>query len=103
MKTLSITFVLLILSFNLNAADTVGYVKISDLKAFSNHLSIYLEGGQKHTCDTTNNTRFQSDATNAHYTSFLLTAFTSGKGVNFKYSCDGTTAIITGIRLQNGS
>ncbi len=103
MKNLLIIVALLTISLNLRAADTVGYTKISDIKAFSNYLSIYLEGGQQHTCDSSNNTRFQSDTANAHYTSFLLTAFTSGKGVNFKYSCDGTTAVITGIRLQAGS
>lgn len=103
MKKISLTLISLVLSFNLSADNTVGYVKISDLKAFSNYISIYLKDGQTQNCATSSNTRFQSDTAQPHITSFLLTAFTSGKGVRFQYTCSGTTAIVTGVRLQEGS
>jgi len=77
--------------------------KISDLKAFSSYISVYLKDSQTHTCAESSNTRFQSDVTQPHITSFLLTAFTAGKGVCFQYDCDGITAIITGVRLQESS
>jgi len=92
-----------LMSMSALAENTIGYVKISDLKAFTNYLSIYLKDGQTHSCAESSNTRFQSDVTQAHITSFLLTAFTAGKGVSFQYRCDGITAIITGVRLRESS
>jgi len=103
MKKLSTGLVALFLSLNVSAENTIGYVKISDLKAFSSYISIYLKDGQTHNCTESSNTRFQSDVTQPHITSFLLTAFTTGKGVRFQYSCEGITAIVTGVRLQDNS
>ena len=90
---------LLLASTSSFALDTSGYPKISSLKAFGTYLSIYLDNSQAHTCSGKSNTRFQSDVANAHHTAFLLAAFTAGIGVNFKYTCTGNKAIITGIRL----
>ena len=100
MKKILIPILLLLSPVTSFSADTAGYVQIGDLKAFSTYLSIYLIDGQTHTCGGSPNSRFQSDAGNNHYTSFLLSAFATGKGVNLKYSCSGSTALINGIRLN---
>lgn len=92
---------LLILPFQTQADDTVGYVKMSDLKAFTSHLSIYLEDGQTHTCAAAPTGRFHSEIENAHLTSVLLTALTAEKGVRLQYNCINNEAVISGVRLKS--
>ncbi len=105
MKAVKLFISILTMTFSLNgyAEDTVGYIKISDLKAFSAHISIYLEDGQTHTCAGAPTGRFHSDASLEHITSFLLTAFVAGKGVRFKYSCSDNNAWVSGVRLKSNS
>ena len=103
-KFRTIIFLLITVSSNNILADnTTGYTKIKDLKAFSTYLSIYLNDSQTHNCDNTPSLIFRSDISNTHYTSFLLTAFTAGKGVNLKYTCIDNQAYIDGIRLNINS
>lgn len=102
MKFFGAIALLLMMSMKVSAEDTAGYSQISDLKAFSTYISIYLESGETHTCKSDGSTSpiFQGAVDNSLYTSFLLTAFTAGIGVNLKYSCDGNAASVTGVRLQ---
>ena len=94
---------MLLFSVNVNAENTNGYVKMSDLKAFPTTLSIYLEDDQTHSCSASPSPIFESETANSQFTSFLLSAFVAGKGVNLSFNCDGTRAVISGVRLRQGS
>jgi hypothetical protein len=89
-------------SSNIFALDTVGYVKIKELKAWDTVVDVNLEGDQQHQCSGTLKTRFLADAGKNNHISFLLMAYAAGKTVSLKYTCNSNGhPEINGIRVRN--
>lgn len=102
LKAVLLTF---IISFSVAAEAISGeteFSQVKEIKAFSTYLSVYLKGVGSD-CDVS---RFEVDIEQAHFVSFLLTAYASGKDVSVKYTCVDTgaqqkTASVTAVILSN--
>tara|TARA_B100001059_G_C17830875_1_gene584637 strand:- start:1882 stop:2187 length:306 start_codon:yes stop_codon:yes gene_type:complete len=91
-----------IFSNSVFAIDSIGYVKIREVKAWDTTIDVYFEDNQKHTCSNkSHKTRYKADSRKEHHVSFLLSAFVSGKLVSISYECqpDGHP-MISGIRVK---
>ena len=91
-----------IFSNSVLAINSIGYVKIREIKAWDTTIDVYFEDNQKHTCsDESHKTRYLADSRKEHHVSFLLSAFVSGKLVSISYQCqpDGYP-MISGIRVK---
>ncbi|CAH7080132.1 conserved exported hypothetical protein [Vibrio chagasii] len=91
-----------IFSNSVLAINSIGYVKIREIKAWDTTIDVYFEDNQKHTCsDESHKTRYLADSRKEHHVSFLLSAFVSGKLVSVSYQCqpDGYP-MISGIRVK---
>jgi hypothetical protein len=85
-----------------SAANTGGYVKVTQLKAWTNSdaFHVYLEdvSNGRHTC--ANTPEFRLAKAQLELFRLLMAAQLSGKTVQVEYSCSGTTANISGVRMQ---
>ena len=91
-----------IFSNSVFAINSIGYVKIREVKAWDTTIDVYFEDNQKHTCSNeSHKTRYLADSRKEHHVSFLLSAFVSGKLVSISYECqpDGHP-MISGIRVK---
>lgn len=84
-----------------SALDTVGYVKVAEIKAWTGRIDVLLEDNQQHQCPGDLKTRFIMDVAEPHKISFLLAAFSAGRPVSLSYSCDSEGyPAIQGIRVR---
>ncbi len=98
-----IMFLIFVLFSNFAIAlDTVGYVKLKEVKAWDSTIDVYFEDAQHHQCPSeSHKTRFLADSRKSHHVSFLLTAFASGKFVSLSYKCqENGHPMIVGIRVR---
>lgn len=90
-----------LLSSFASAADTAGYTKVTQIKAWTNGDAshIYTENtvDGRHTCDNFNEFRLAKSQVDIFR--MLTAAQLGGRAVRLQYTCSGTTANITGVRM----
>jgi len=82
------------------AADTTGYVKITQTKAWTNddfHVNMEDVAAGRQTCG--NNFEFRLAKAQGEIFRSLTAAQLSGRPVQLQYSCTGTVAYISGFRM----
>ena len=83
------------------AINSLGYVKIKEVKAWNTTIDVYLADDQEHQCTGSQKTRFLGESAKPHHVSFILTAFSSGKAVSLSYLCNNNGhPVINGIRMH---
>lgn len=81
--------------------NTAGYVAVSELKAWDDHIDIYFEDGQQHTCSGDQKGRFLLDPSREAHYRLLLSAFLSGRPVSLRYNCEADNyPWVTGVRVR---
>ncbi len=84
------------------AADTP-YKTVKELKAFDDHIGVYLADSVPHGCGTSdvNKTRFLLRPDQRTQYTLLLAAYLSNKEVNLRYTCDSSgLPRISGVRVR---